>query len=294
MPMLSPGSRIGDYQLVRYAATGATSEVYEGAHLQSGQRVAVKVLHPELCRHQELVQRFLNEGHTLQQLHHVHIVSALAYGLLPEGPPYMVLEWLPMDLHRTLSGLASPLPPRAALRIISQLSNALESLHERGIIHRDLKPSNVLLPHAQLDSLDVKLADLGLAKVLPDDPLGTTRPGQPTQPLLPVSTANGALLGTWEYMAPEQWIHPKHVDTKADVYALGVLSFQLLTGRLPFIAEQQQDLMYFHLMTAPPVELLLGIVPETACALISAMLDKRPAPRPTAHDLTKSLSQLVS
>jgi serine/threonine-protein kinase len=281
--MLSPGARIGDYELVRHVATGAMSEVYEGRHAASGLRVAVKLLSPELCADEELVARFRNEGHTLQLLRHPRIVKVFACGSLPEGPPYMVLEWLPVDLHQELTRAAAPLPPLTAMRVAWQLAEALAGLHERGIVHRDLKPSNVLLTRQGSSDWDVKLADLGLAKALPGTTEGDSR-GE-ARGLSHVSTGGGTLLGTWDYMAPEQWIQSKSVDSKADVYALGVLLFQMLTGRLPFVATQEKDLMGLHLFVRPPLECLEGLVPGGTRELIARMLEKKAPQRPTMREV---------
>jgi eukaryotic-like serine/threonine-protein kinase len=280
MPLFKPGSRIEDYELLRHAATGAMSEVYEGRHVASGRRVAVKVMLQELCGERELVVRFLNEGHFLQQLQHTCIVTTFACDTLPEGPPYMVLEWLPVDLHQALSREGSPIASLIALQIACQLADALDMLHSRGLIHRDLKPSNVLLARADPSSWEVKLADLGLAKVLP----GNAEPG--TQH---ISTGGSTLLGTWDYMAPEQWVQSKNVDSKADVYALGVLLFQLLTGRLPFIAEEQKDLMCFHLLHEPPLDQLEGLAPAVTRELVARMLKKKPPARPTMREVLEQL-----
>jgi serine/threonine-protein kinase len=276
MPTFKPGSRIEDYELLRHVATGSMSEVYEGQHVAHGRRVAVKVMSTELCNERELVIRFLNEGHLLQQLRHACIVTAFACGALPEGPPYMVLEWLPVSLHQALSREGAPIPSRIALRIAAQLADALSALHGRGLIHRDLKPANVLLVREDPADWEVKLADLGLAKMLPENAVSGTQP---------ISTGGGALLGTWDYMAPEQWVQSKSVDPQTDVYALGVLLFQLLTGRLPFIAEEQKDLMYFHLLQKPPLDQLEGLAPSATRGLIARMLEKKPAARPTMREV---------
>ncbi|HLM44068.1 MAG TPA: serine/threonine-protein kinase [Myxococcaceae bacterium] len=278
MPLLSPRSRIDDYELVRHVTTGAMSEVYEGRHVTSGLRVAVKVLSPELCEHEELVARFRNEGHTLLSLSHAHLVRVFACGHLPEGVPYTVMEWLPVDLHQAMSRAAAPLPSHTAMQVTAQLADALDALHTHGIIHRDLKPSNVLLSREGASGWEVKLADLGLAKARPE----AQSPSAP-----PVSTGSGTLLGTWDYMAPEQWIQSKTVDAQADVYALGVLSFQMLTGRLPFIAEQQKDLMFFHLFEQPPLDQLEGRAPASTRELVARMLDKTPSRRPTMREVSR-------
>ncbi|HZH76703.1 MAG TPA: serine/threonine-protein kinase [Archangium sp.] len=278
MPLLSPRSRIDDYELVRHVTTGAMSEVYEGRHVTSGLRVAVKVLSPELCEHEELVARFRNEGHTLLSLSHAHLVRVFACGHLPEGVPYTVMEWLPVDLHQAMSRAAAPLPSHTAMQVTAQLADALDALHTHGIIHRDLKPSNVLLSREGASGWEVKLADLGLAKA---------RPEAQAPSATPVSTGSGTLLGTWDYMAPEQWIQSKTVNAQADVYALGVLSFQMLTGRLPFIAEQQKDLMFFHLFEQPPLDQLEGRAPASTRELVARMLDKDPSRRPTMREVSR-------
>lgn len=280
--MFPSGLQIGEHVLVRRVASGAMSEVYEGRHVNSGHPVAVKVLSPEWCLQPEVVARFLNEARALQRLRHARIVKTFACGTLPEGAPFMILEWLPVDLHQVLSRAEGPLSSQAAVRIAWQLADALAALHDHGLVHRDLKPANVLLARDEPTALEIKLADLGLAKVLPDETAARAA--------LPVSTGGGTLLGTWDYMAPEQWIQSKSVDPRADVYALGVLLFQLLTGRLPFIAEQQKDLMYLHLLEPPPLELLEGRGPVGLRTLLTGMLGKKPSQRPTMHEVLARLA----
>jgi serine/threonine protein kinase len=279
--MPPPGSHVGEYSIVRRVAVGATSEIYEGRHRASGEPVAVKVLRPEWCLHVEVVARFLNEAQALQELRHPHLVRALASGTLPQGAPFMVLEWLPVDLHQLFAEAGGRLPLDTSTQIILQLAGALDTLHTHGLIHRDLKPANVLLVRRETRALLVKLADLGLAK--------HTTGGNPLPSAVPVSTAGSAILGTWDYMAPEQWIQSKSVGPKADVYALGVLWFQLLAGRLPFVAGAEKDLMYHHLLEPPPLELLGDQVPEPTRSLVARMLSKKTSERPTSREIQELL-----
>ena len=291
--MLAPGSRIGDYTLLRRAGIGATSEVYEGRHVGTGRTVAVKVLHDEWCLHLEVVARFLNEAHALQHIQHPRIVTVFACGALPEGPPFMILEWLPMDLERALAHAGGTFPAPSAARVASQVAEALAALHDLGIVHRDLKPANVLLAQEEIAGTEVKLADLGLAKVLPEEATART-PGMATSICaVPVSTGGNALLGTWEYMAPEQWIRAKDVDPKADVYALGALLFQMLTGRPPFVGGQQKDLMCFHLFEPPPLHLLDGLLAPSGRSLVAAMLSKKPSLRPVMREVMARLGEVA-
>lgn len=280
--MLAPGLRIDDYVIDRRVATGATSDVYAGHHVASGEPVAVKVLGSRQCLHAELVARFLNEAQTLQELRHPRLVRALAFGVLPEGRPFMILEWMPIDLQQALQRAGGSLPSQRCAQVIRQLVEALDVLHTHGLVHRDLKPANVLLSHEEPEAWDLKLADLGLAKRLVDI--------SPLPSVIPVSTAGNALLGTWDYMAPEQWLHSKSVDSQADVYALGVLWFQMLAGRLPFVAKEQNDLLSQHVLLDPPLQLLSDLAPGPTQAMVARMLAKKPSHRPTLRDIQELLS----
>ncbi|MGZ3460186.1 MAG: serine/threonine-protein kinase, partial [Archangium sp.] len=261
--MLAPGTCVGEYLIVRCVAVGAMSEVYAGRHAASDEPVAVKVLSSEWCLHPEVVARFLNEARTLQELRHPHLVRALASGVLPDGSPFMVLEWQPEDLHHALAREGGQLPVRDGIQVVRQLAEVLSLLHARGLVHRDLKPANILVSQREPGAWKVQLADLGLAKRLAT--------GSEPVAALPVSTAGSALLGTWDYMAPEQWVRSKTVDGRADVYSLGILGFQLLTGRLPFIAGEQQGLMFCHVARPPPLELLEGVAPVALRSLLACL-----------------------
>lgn len=280
---LTSGSLVGECSIVRHVAVGSMSDIYEARQGARGEPVAVKVLRPEWCLHAEVVARFLNEAQALQALRHPNLVQALASGTLPQGAPFMVLEWLPVDLHQALSKAGGRLPLDASVRIVRQLASALEALHGRGLIHRDLKPANVLLAQWDTRAPTVKLADLGLAKhTARESPLPST---------VPVSTAGTALLGTWDYMAPEQWIQSKSAGPQTDIYALGVLWFQLLAGRLPFLAQMEKDLMYHHLLEPPPLELLGDDFPGSLRALMARMLEKKSSERPSPRGILEALAE---
>jgi serine/threonine-protein kinase len=290
--MLESGLRIGDYEVVRHAASGATSVVYEGRHTSSGRPVAVKVLDPEWCFHEEVIKRFVNEASALEGLRHARLITIYAQGRLTDERPYMVLEWLPYSLNKALERADSGVPSRVAANAGAQIAEALSALHDRGVVHRDLKPANLLMADEDLASAEIKLADLGLAK-LPRE--ATVQPGG-AAPLavVHISTGGSDLLGTWEYMAPEQWIRSKSVDPKADVYSLGVLLFQMIAGRLPFMAEHRKDWMGSHLLESPPVELLDNRAPRAFRDLIAQMLSKKASPRPTMREVVKRLEALRS
>ena len=280
--MLSPGMRVGEHLIVRRAAVGAMSDVYEGRHANTGEPVAVKVLSQRWCVHAEVVARFLNEAQTLQTLQHPRVVKGLASGVLPDGPPFMVLEWLPVDLHQALARAGGRLPEPVCARLIRQIAQGLAALHAHGLVHRDLKPANVLLTRQEPERWEAKLADLGLAKRTPQEGVGSA--------VLPVSTAGSALLGTWDYMAPEQWLSAKRVDFRVDIYALGILWFQLLAGRLPFLSDNQNSLMSCHVFKDPPLQLLEGLAPEATRAMVDRMLSKTAEKRPALEDILTLVS----
>jgi eukaryotic-like serine/threonine-protein kinase len=283
--MLAPGSRIEGHEVVSLVALGAMCHVYQARDQRAARSVAVKVLHETWCAEQDIVTRFLNEANILRSIQHPHIVSLLASGTLPGGAPYMVLEWLPGNLALALVEAGSGVPPRTAARLASQIAAALLALHRRGIVHRDLKPANVLLDAPDLALAGVRLADLGLAKV------GMGQRGEQLA-VGHISTGGSAQLGTWDYMAPEQWIKSKAAEAKADVYSLGVLVFQMLAGRLPFIAEQPEHLMGLHLCAAPPLDRLGEQTPPALRDLVGRMLAKSLSKRPTMQEVVEQLTDV--
>ena len=169
------------------------------------------------------------------------------------------------------------------LRLSGQIAKALAFLHARGIVHRDIKPANVLLDDDDLNRADVRLADLGLAKVAPE---------QQSVVGMYVSTAGKARFGTWEYMAPEQWADAKKVDPQTDVYSLGILMFQMISGTMPFVAGDAKSLMRMHLLEEPPMEQLRGKCGRQLFQFVGRMLRKTPRERPQMDDVVARLGTL--
>ncbi|ATB51344.1 serine/threonine-protein kinase [Corallococcus macrosporus] len=283
--MLVRGTQVGAHVIVRRVAVGAFSDVYSGLHAVDGTQVAVKVLSASSCLHEELVARFLNEGQSLRDLRHPGLVRALDLGLLPDGPPFIVLEWLPTDLEQALARAGGCLPVRTCAEVLGQVAAALDALHVHGLIHRDVKPANILVARLDAEDVTVKLADLGLAKRV------ATGPEAPAA--LPVSTAGTAVLGSWDFMAPEQWLDAKRVDARVDVYSLGVLGFQLLAGQLPFGGGTQKELMIRHLRMPPPLHLLGDEVPASLRGLLGRMMAKAAGTRPPLMEVRECVAGLV-
>ncbi|AKQ70333.1 Serine/threonine protein kinase [Myxococcus hansupus] len=274
--MLPQGTQAGAYRIERKADTGGTSDVYEGRDA-SGGPVAIKVLATRWCVHAEMVARFLQEAQSLLSLRHPHLVQGLAVGLIEEKHPYLVLEWLPRSLEQGLAAEGGQFKDDDCARIVHQLAGALSLLHENGWVHRDLKPANVLLACEGPGRVDVRLSDLGLAKRL-------SGPEAPDSGL-PLSTAEESFLGSRHYMAPEQWVSAKRVGPAVDVYALGVLWFQMLAGRLPFPSEAEHELMFQHVTARPPTELLEAVASGTTVEMVARMLDKVAGRRPPLSDV---------
>lgn len=283
MGLLEPGVLLGKYVIIRFVAAGGMCLVYEARPEGESQSVAIKVLHDMWAADEEIRRRFMNEAFILETMHHPHVVSAIGSGTLPSGEPYMVLKWLPFSLQSVLEGRNSGLEPFVVARLSAQLARALVFLHEQNIVHRDIKAANVLLDDDDLTKAHVRLADLGLAKVAPErrSVLG-----------MQVSTGARARFGTWDYMAPEQWIRAKEVDPKTDVYALGILIFQMISGQLPFVADDAKNLMRMHLFVEAPMVRLRGRVPEALFHLVGRMLRKTFKERPTMHEVFEQIETM--
>jgi len=194
---------------------GGMGFVFRGQQKRLGRDVAVKVLDPELSANPLFADRFAREAQTLARLAHRHIVTVHDYGRAGELF-YLVLEYVDgVNLRQVLR--AGKLAPEQALAIVPQLCDALQFAHEHGVVHRDVKPENILLDRAGL----VKITDFGLAKLLGVEATPTSL------------TSTGQVLGTLRYMAPEQMDRPLHVDHRADIYSLGVVFYEMLTGEIP-------------------------------------------------------------
>jgi serine/threonine protein kinase len=275
------GTHIGEYRVVRLLGQGGMGAVYEAENRTIGGRVAIKVLHPNHAREQELLRRFFNEARAVNMIEHPGLVKVFHFGQLENGSAYLVME------HLGGESLASRLHRNERLSIgqsksiAHQIAMALVAAHKLSIIHRDLKPSNVMLvtDPAMPDGERVKVLDFGIAKL----PRQTAEGAQPM-------TRAGSSMGTPEYMAPEQCQEAAYVDEKADVYSLGVMLSQLLAGRLPFDAGSTYGLMYQHInKPAPVLSSLVAGIPTSLDLLVQRMLAKEPGTRPSMAEAAAEL-----
>ncbi len=210
------------YRVDKLIGEGAMGRVYQAEHVLMRKRVALKVLHPELMTVPEIVQRFEREARAAAHIEHRHVAGATDFGKLSNGNIYLILEFVEgMPLSQTIE--QGPMDLARVLLIAEQIASALEAAHARGIVHRDLKPDNLLLVDGEGEEDFIKILDFGIAKV----PMDASEGGKPI-------TQVGMVYGTPEYMAPEQALG-QQVDGRADLYALGVVMYEMLAGRRPYI-----------------------------------------------------------
>lgn len=276
------GQTIGKYRIARLIGSGGMGAVFEANHESINQRVAIKVLHTKLTADPEAVARFMKEAKTTSLVHHVGLVRVFDFGQLPDGAAYMMMEYLEGESLRARLARVQKLEVVDSLRITRQIAAALAAAHEKGVVHRDLKPENVLLcPDPETPSGErAKVLDFGIAKVI--EPDGEV-----------MKTTTGAILGTPTYMSPEQCRGTGNVTEKADVYSLGAMLYQMISGRPPFVGQGSGDLIAMHIIETPtPLRELMPSVSPDVETLVHQMLIKKPDERPSMRQVLQSLEQL--
>ncbi|HEY3173043.1 MAG TPA: protein kinase, partial [Thermoanaerobaculia bacterium] len=281
---LPAGSRLGPYEILAPLGSGGMGEVYRARDTRLERTVAVKVLPEHLSLSPESRQRFEREAKTISQLSHPHICALYDVGNA-EGVEYLVMEYLEGETlaERLAKG---PLPIEQVLRHGIEIADALDRAHAQGIVHRDLKPANVMITKS-----GVKLLDFGLAKAIaPSSPRGLT--SFPTQEAL---THEGAILGTLQYMAPEQ-LEGKEADARTDIFAFGALLYEMATGKKAFEAHSQASLIAAILeRDPPPVSKVQPIAPPGFDRIVRRCLAKDPERRwQSARDVALELAELGS
>ncbi len=272
-PSLDPSAVVGRvlggrYRIVRELASGGMGTIYEATHVTLGMSVAVKVLSRSLAQDQLVKTRFFDESRALAVLDHPNIVRIIDFDVVGQEP-FMVLELLSGEtLSRRL--LSGKIPPDVALRITAQLGSALSAAHDKGVIHRDVKPDNVFLSQRR-DSLVVKLLDFGISRFLP------ASGSRVTQEL--------EVVGTAEYMSPEQAQGRSDVDARADQYSLALVTYEMLTGCSPFADENVEDSLRRVIIQAPTQahQVEPAVLPGVS-AVLDRALSKEPADRFSSVD----------
>jgi serine/threonine-protein kinase len=266
------GLKLGEYELRTRVGVGGMGLVYEGIQPLIGKRVAVKVLRPELAHSTEQVERLLAEARAVNAIRHRGIIDIFGFGQVPDGRQYIVMEFLDGQALDAVLAEKNQLPVQEALSLLDEVLAALAAAHGAGVVHRDLKPSNIFLVRQPDGSRYVKVLDFGLAK------RSQTPTGRSAQ------TRTDMVVGTPEYMAPEQ-ARGQEVGPMTDLYALGVVTFEMVTGRLPFVGTSPVDLLMKHVEARPPrPSEFISDLPPALDAFILQMLTKDPETRPNSAD----------
>jgi serine/threonine-protein kinase len=291
-PSLIGRTLAGRFRITGFLGEGAMAAVYRGEQDAAPRELAIKVVHAHLARDPVIVRRFKREAKAAALLKHPNTVSVVAYGV--EGPlAYMVMDLLRgRDLHQVLAD-EGPLAEARAVRVLFEVCRALQAAHGRGIVHRDLKPENVMLvPDARLPFGErVKVLDFGIMKVLDrayvdDEETRVTSTGLTTM---------GSVVGTPAYMSPEQ-CQGIPVDPRSDVYACGLLLYQLVTGEPPFQSDDPVELMKAQIFAAPlpPSDLRPGLDPRLEALALKALAKSPKDRHESAVALRAALADLYA
>jgi len=275
------GQTVGNYRIISKLGEGGVGEVYLAEHPEIGRKVAIKFVRRALAEDTTLYGRFLAEARAANAIQHPNIVEVLDFGRLADGQPYIVMEHLAGESLAARLDRLGPLPVAVAVDLAARVAGVLAAAHAKGIVHRDLKPDNVFLVASRSSAGGdlVKVLDFGIAKLQ-----GAMREGSP-------HTRTGSIVGTPMYMSPEQCRGTREIDARTDVYALGIMLFEMVVGRPPFVSEGLGDLMDMQMNhLAPPLRSLLPGAPVELEALIARALAKRPEDRfASASDLKAAL-----
>ncbi|HZL20260.1 MAG TPA: protein kinase [Polyangia bacterium] len=267
------GELVGSkYRIVRLLAEGGMGVVYEAQHAVVRRRFAIKFLRPDLAERRDILGRFQREAEAAGALESENVAAAVDFGIVPDGTPYIVMEYLVGESLGDLLRREGPLAVDRAADLASQAARGIEIAHRAGIVHRDLKPQNLFLCRRQDGTDLLKVIDFGVAKLQAIDEMNA-------------ATRTGALLGTVAYMSPEQARGDKIVDHRSDVYALGAILYEMLAGQKPHPAESHNATLH-HIATHPAVPLasVRTGLPDGLVELVAGTLSSDPAARPPSAD----------
>jgi serine/threonine-protein kinase len=269
---------LGNWSLLRLLGEGGFGSVYEAEHTTiKGRRAAVKVLHPHLAFHKDIKRRFITEASIASQAEHEHIVQVFDGGVSEDGICYVAMELLRGQSLASLLRNERRLSAQRAIRLAVQITSALEVAHGLGVVHRDLKPDNIFLCQRKNNPDFVKVLDFGIAKLQSQES----------------NTTSGAVLGTPLYMSPEQWQTLPDIDGRSDLYALGVILYQCLTGVSPYDGATSFAVMMAHMQGEIPDPAKVVPVPLDLGNLIRRLMSKDRAERPaSARQVSNDLRRM--
>lgn len=268
----------GKYQVLDLLGEGGMGAVYLAQHKLLGKRVAAKFLHRKIAKKEAIVTRFYREAKAATEIDHPNVVDILDIGATSDGTPYIIMEYMAGESLAELLERTGPLPLGAACAIFEQLLAGVGAAHKKGIIHRDLKPDNIYLIHREKGPPVAKIIDFGISKF-------TCTPKNTQLTLM------GDMLGTPAYMAPEQIRGGKSIDFRVDIYAIGVIAYEVLTGKRPFAGNDYSEVFAATLTEPPPSpEEIYPEFPKEAKSFLMTLLEKRPEHRPAT---TENVMELV-
>jgi eukaryotic-like serine/threonine-protein kinase len=269
----------GKYRIEELINEGGMGAVYRATHVLMDKVVAIKVLHPSLAADDKIVARFSREAKAASRISHPHALNVTDFGEDEKGVVFLVMEYLNGETLKEVIHKDGPMPIERAVEIIRQVCGALEAAHTEGVVHRDLKSDNIML--LDMGGGDwAKVLDFGIAKI-------TEKVGQD-----PALTAPNLIIGTPQYMSPEQCSQAANIDSRSDIYSLGVIVYEMLVGHVPFTGESPTAIMMKHLQEPPPSVLEeRKDLPAAVGRVVMQAMAKRPEDRyQTVSELSEGLA----
>ncbi len=272
---LGPDRIIGSYRLVREIGRGGMGTVYEAEHVVLPRRAAIKIMHPELRKQPGMATRVVQEAAILEDIKHPGIVGVYDCALLPDHRPWIAMELVSGETLANRLLQQGPLPATEVAKLLSDVADVLASVHAKGVVHRDLKPDNLILTPNDRD-FPLRVIDWGVARL---GPMGRL-------------TLDGLTPGTPIYMSPEQ-ATGRNIAAPCDIYSLGVIAYEALTGHPPFDGRTLAEVVSMHLMSeVAPLRERCG-APRELCELVHRMLSKDPSVRPSAIEI-RQLARMIA
>ena len=279
---------LGRYEAVKLLGEGGMGRVYLAKQTDLGRQVVVKVMHDHIAADPKFRERFQRETLLMARFQHPNVVTLFDASLSDPQGPCIVMEYIRGVTLDTLLHRNNRLSPARVGRLLGQLCEALQAAHQEGIVHRDLKPANLMVVDPDTPYEKVKVMDFGLAKMVDVNPMAYQKK--------PTDTGMDFAVGTPGYISPEQ-VRGEEIDHRSDLYSVGVILFELLTGRLPFTGDETMDVLLAHATEPPPTFASLGAsswVPPAIEAVVQSCLAKNPADRPaSARDLAEQYEKAL-
>jgi serine/threonine protein kinase len=275
------GQTLADkYRVEEHLSDGGMGAVYRGTHVLMDKTVAIKVLHPSLAADDKIVQRFSREARAASRISHPHALNVTDFGESENGVVFLVMEYLRGRTLKEVIHQDGQMPLARVVEIMRQVTGALAAAHAEGVVHRDLKSDNIMLVDADNGQDWAKVLDFGIAKI--QEPVGQD----------PALTAPNLIIGTPQYMSPEQCSQASELDARSDIYSLGVILYEMLVGHVPFSGDSPTAVMMRHLQEPPPSLLEdRSDLPPAVSRVVTRAMAKRPEDRyQTVGELADALA----